>query len=56
MGVVVSERSDRSLPPGKDHPLPIVQEAGWFSELVWKQRLEEKSFASAGIEPRSSSP
>jgi hypothetical protein len=23
-------------------------EAGWASELVWKQRLEEKSFASAG--------
>jgi hypothetical protein len=23
-------------------------EAGWASELVWTQRLEEKSFASAG--------
>jgi len=24
------------------------QEAGWASELVWTQRLEEKSFAPAG--------
>jgi hypothetical protein len=25
----------------------IVQEAGWASELVWTQRLEEKYFAFA---------
>jgi hypothetical protein len=25
-------------------PVPIGQEAGWASELVWTQRLEEKSF------------
>jgi hypothetical protein len=36
------------LPPGKGPPVPIVQEAGWAPELVWTQRLEEKSFASAG--------
>jgi hypothetical protein len=24
------------------------QEAEWASELIWTQRLEEKSFASAG--------
>jgi hypothetical protein len=29
-------------------PVPIVQEAGWAPEPVWTQRLEEKSFASAG--------
>jgi hypothetical protein len=29
-------------------PVPIVQEAGCASELVWTQRLEEKYFASAG--------
>jgi len=29
----------------------IVQEAGWASELVWTQRLEEISFASAGDRP-----
>jgi hypothetical protein len=33
---------------GKGSPVPIAQEAGWASELVWTQRLEEKSFASAG--------
>jgi len=32
------------LPPGKGPPVPIVQEAGWASEPVWTQRLEEKSF------------
>jgi hypothetical protein len=29
-------------------PVPIGQEAGWASELVWTQRIEEKYFASAG--------
>jgi hypothetical protein len=46
----------RALPPGKGPPVPIVQEAGWAPEPVWTQRIEEKSFAPAGIEPRSSSP
>jgi hypothetical protein len=41
------------LPPGKVPPVPIVQEAGWAPEPVWTQRLEEKSFAPPGIEPRS---
>jgi hypothetical protein len=36
-----------ALSPGKGTPVPIVQEAGWASELVWTQRLEEKSFTSA---------
>jgi hypothetical protein len=34
--------------PGKGPPVPIVQEAGWATELVWTQRLEETSFASSG--------
>jgi hypothetical protein len=38
----------RALTPGKGPPVPIVQEAGWASEPVWTQRIEEKSFASAG--------
>jgi hypothetical protein len=29
-------------------PVPTGQEAGWASEPGWTQRLEEKSFASAG--------
>jgi hypothetical protein len=30
------------LPPGKGPLVPIVQEAGWAPEPVWRQRLEEK--------------
>jgi hypothetical protein len=37
-----------SFTPGKGPPVLIGQEAGWASELVWTQRLEEKSFVSAG--------
>jgi hypothetical protein len=47
------------LPPGKGPAVPIVQEAGWAPELVWTQRLEEKSLAPAGDRTpilRSSSP
>jgi hypothetical protein len=43
-----ASRPGRALPPGKGPPVPIVQEAGWAPEPVWTQRLEEKSFASAG--------
>jgi hypothetical protein len=38
----------RTLPPAKGPPVPTGQEAGWAPEPVWTQRLEEKSFASAG--------
>jgi hypothetical protein len=54
-----ASRPGRALPPGKGPRVPIVQEAGWAPELVWTQRLEEKSFASAGDRTsiaRSSSP
>jgi hypothetical protein len=34
--------------PGKEPLVLIGKEAGWASELVWIQRLEENSFASAG--------
>jgi hypothetical protein len=30
--------------PGERTPVPIVQEVGWAPELVWTQRLQEKSF------------
>jgi hypothetical protein len=46
-------------PPGKEPPVPIVQEAGWAPEPVWSQRIEEKFFAPAGDRipiARSSSP
>jgi hypothetical protein len=29
-------------------PVPIVQETGWASELIWTQRLQEKFFAPVG--------
>jgi hypothetical protein len=39
-----ASRPGRALVPGKWPPLPIRQEAGWAPELVWTQRIEEKSF------------
>jgi hypothetical protein len=44
MGWVVSVTPRRALPPGKGPPVPIVQEAGWASDPVWAQRVEEKFF------------
>jgi hypothetical protein len=43
-----ASRPGRALPPGKEPPVPTVQEAGWAPEPVWTQRLEEKSSASVG--------
>jgi hypothetical protein len=40
-GSIVSGRDSLQV---KGPPVPIVQEAGWASEPVWTQRLEEKSF------------
>jgi hypothetical protein len=34
--------------PRKRTAVPIVWEARWVSELVWRQSIDEKSFASAG--------
>jgi hypothetical protein len=56
MGVSGQHHALAALYPlGKGPPVPIVQKAWWTSEPVWTQRLEEDSFSSAGIEPRSSS-
>jgi hypothetical protein len=35
-----ASRPGRALPPGK--PVPIRLEAGWATEPIWTQRLEEK--------------
>jgi hypothetical protein len=43
-----ASRPGRALPPGKEPPVPTVQEAGRAPEPVWTQRLEEKSSASVG--------
>jgi hypothetical protein len=40
--------SGRAIPSGMYPPVPIRQEAGWVSEKVWTEKLEEKSFANAG--------
>jgi len=37
-------RPGRALAPGKETPVPIVQETGWALVSVWTQRLEEKLF------------
>jgi hypothetical protein len=45
--------------PGRGPPVPILEEAGWASEPVWTQRLEEIYFSPAGDRTsiaRSSSP
>jgi hypothetical protein len=34
--------------PRKGLAVPVGEEAGWVSELVWTQRLEEKPFACTG--------
>jgi hypothetical protein len=34
--------------PGKEPPVPIVQEAGWALGPDWTQKLEEKFSASVG--------
>jgi hypothetical protein len=48
MGVSGQRHAPASLYPRERTPGTIVQEAGWASEPVWTQRLEEKSFAPAG--------
>jgi hypothetical protein len=34
--------------PGEGLTVPIVEESGWVSEVVWTQRVEEKSFSCTG--------
>jgi hypothetical protein len=54
MGVSGQHHVLATCDSGKDKPVPNGYEAGWASELVWTQRLDEKSFASAGDHPVSS--
>jgi hypothetical protein len=48
-----ASRPGRPLPPDKEPPVPTVQEAGWATEPVWSQWLEEISSASVGDRTRS---
>jgi hypothetical protein len=43
-----TSRPGRALPSEKEPLVPTGSGAGWASELVWTQRLEENSFACAG--------
>jgi hypothetical protein len=38
-----ASRPSCTLALGKGAPVPIVHEAGWAPELVWTQKLQEKS-------------
>jgi hypothetical protein len=49
MGWVVSVTPRPRFTPGeRTPPVPIGQEVGWASELVWTDRLQEQFFSSAG--------
>jgi hypothetical protein len=48
MGCVVSVTPRPSFTSEKGPSLPIGQDVGRASELVWTMRLEDKYFASAG--------
>jgi hypothetical protein len=37
-----ASRPGRPLPPGKEPPIPTVQEAGWAPQQVWTYRVEGK--------------
>jgi hypothetical protein len=53
MGVSSQRHAMAALYSRKGPSLPIWQEAGWASEPVWTQRLEEKSSAFVAIQHRS---
>jgi hypothetical protein len=45
---VVSVTPRQRFTSGEGPQVPIVQEAVWASKLIWTQRLEGKTFVSAG--------
>jgi hypothetical protein len=48
MGASGQRHARPRFTPWKGPPVPTVQEAVWDPEPVWTERLQEKSFASAG--------
>jgi hypothetical protein len=48
MGMSGQRHAPAVLYHWEESPVPIGYEAGWASELVLTQRLEEESFASDG--------
>jgi hypothetical protein len=51
-----ASRPGRTLPPGKEPPVPIVQEAGWAPEPVWTQRLGKESSSPVGVRTPAAQP
>jgi hypothetical protein len=49
MGVSGQHHAPAALYPGKEPPVPILQEAGWAPEPVWTQGLEENPLPLSGI-------
>jgi len=45
-----------ALPPRKETPMPLGEEAGWTPETVWTRWRRKKILALPGIEPQSYSP
>jgi hypothetical protein len=45
-----------ALFPGKTLPVPIVYEAGWVQEPVWRSGVEKNTLSLPEIQPRPSSP
>ena len=52
MGVGGQHHAPAAFTPGKD-PVPIVQEAGWASELVW---IGAENLAPTGIDSQTFQP
>jgi hypothetical protein len=48
MGVSGQRHPPASMYDREKTPVTTVKEAGWASELVWSQRLEERSPVPAG--------
>jgi hypothetical protein len=49
MGMSGQHHAPAALYPRERPSVLIVREAGWASELVWTQTLEEKSFRWVGL-------
>jgi hypothetical protein len=56
MGQVVSIMAQPCFTPRERTSIPTKKKAGWATELVWMQRLEEKSFFPAREQTQSFSP
>jgi len=56
MEVIGQLHASAGLPPGKEPPVLIEQEAWWAPQPVWTLRIREISLPRPGIEPRTVQP